>query len=93
MALKVVIAYDISNDNTRAQVAAMISSWGDRIQRSVYKCLLSSDELEELLGRIDRVINHGSDTVHVFHQCATCTDHAHYLGQAHQTSPEPYWIL
>ncbi len=93
MALKIVLAYDISSDNTRARVAALVSSWGDRIQRSVYECLISKTELDDLLVRIDDLIDHRRDAVHVFPLCAGCTDGVRYVGQAVSPSDEPYWIL
>ena len=71
----------------------MISSWGDRIERSVFRCTLDSAALDELLQRIDATINHSSDSVHVFHQCRSCAPQARYVGQAAVPSPDPYWIL
>ena len=38
MALTYVIAYDISDDRRRSQVAAVLQAYGDRIQRSVFVC-------------------------------------------------------
>ena len=93
MALTVIIAYDISSDNARARVAAMISVWGDRIQRSVYQCLLTTEALDDLLARIEATIDHQSDTVHVFRQCASCSTATRYVGQATQPAEHPYWII
>ncbi len=93
MALSIVLAYDISSNNSRAKVAAMISVWGDRIQRSVYQCMLDEKALDELLARIDQVVDHNSDAVHVFVQCSDCTGLARVVGQASIPSPDPYWIL
>jgi CRISPR-associated protein Cas2 len=93
MAMKMVVAYDISNDNTRSRVAALISSWGDRIQKSVYQSLLESHELTELLERIDQLINHNHDTVHVFPICSNCSNSVRFIGQAKPPSDDPYWIL
>lgn len=91
--MNLILTYDISNGNTRARVAAMVSAWGDRIERSVYRCSLEPEALEDLLDRIDLVIDHGSDSVHVFTQCATCAPAARFVGQAVAPTPDPYWIL
>lgn len=48
MALTVLITYDISADHTRAQVAAYLQQWGDRIQRSVFVCAIAPDDLDQV---------------------------------------------
>src|SRR5581483_10587436 len=42
VALTYMIAYDISEDNRRARVAATLQAYGDRIQRSVFVCTLEA---------------------------------------------------
>lgn len=93
MALVVILTYDISDGNTRARVAALVSSWGDRIERSVYRCTLDKETLDDLLERIDKQINHATDSVHVFSQCQRCGPQARHVGQAIAPTPEPWWIL
>ena len=93
MALTVVLTYDISNGNTRSRVAAMVSTWGDRIERSGYLCTIGGEALDDLLERIDGQINHSTDSVHVFMQCGSCGPSARYVGQAVAPTPDPYWIL
>ena len=34
--MRIIVAYDISEDSRRARVSALLASWGDRIQRSVF---------------------------------------------------------
>lgn len=93
MALTVILAYDISDNNARARVAAAVSTWGDRIQRSVYQLTLADDDLDELLQRIEQLINVNRDAVNVYVQCSTCDGKARHVGQAVLPTPEPYWIL
>ncbi len=93
MALTVVLAYDISDNNARARVAAAVSTWGDRVQRSVYQLTLTNDDLDGLLKRIEQLINVNRDAVNIFIQCSTCDSKARHVGQAALPTPEPYWIL
>lgn len=51
MALTVLVCYDISRDAARARVAAYLQQWGDRIQRSVFVCVVAPDDLSEMIGR------------------------------------------
>ena len=44
MALTVVITYDISDNGARAKCAAMMQAVGDRVQRSVYVCVMEEEK-------------------------------------------------
>lgn len=57
MALTYVIAYDISDDHRRARVAAILQSYGDRIQRSVFLATIDSGTVSEARRRIAEIIN------------------------------------
>jgi CRISPR-associated protein Cas2 len=82
VALTYVIAYDISDDHRRARVAAILQSYGDRIQRSVFLATIDSGLLADARQRIDQIINPETDSVYVFRQCAACWDAAGIHGQA-----------
>lgn len=93
MAVNVVVAYDIAADGDRAKVAAVLSRWGDRIQKSVFACTLSTDELDEVLARIEKTMKVDHDVVHVFFQCASCADQERLLGQAESFDVPRYWVV
>ncbi|MGH3998886.1 MAG: CRISPR-associated endonuclease Cas2, partial [Pseudonocardiaceae bacterium] len=65
MALTVLVCYDISRDAARARVAAYLQQWGDRIQRSVFVCVVAPDELTEMIGRVEEMIDPATDAVHL----------------------------
>ena len=91
--MRVVIAYDVSSDGRRARLAALLSTWGDRIQRSVYECGLSPEELADVLARAAAIIDPHTDVVHAFRQCTPCLESQVHLGQAKQFTEDPYWIV
>lgn len=91
--MRVVIAYDISADDDRARVAAILSGWGDRIQRSVFACTVDPTELAELMHRIQTNINPRTDAVHVLRQCEPCHGAMHILGQAEGFDRPLYWVV
>ncbi|MGH3975943.1 MAG: CRISPR-associated endonuclease Cas2, partial [Pseudonocardiaceae bacterium] len=70
MALTVLVCYDISRDAARARVAAYLQQWGDRIQRSVFVCVVAPDELTEMIGRVEEMIDPATDAVHLLPSCA-----------------------
>ena len=93
MALRVVISYDISADRVRARVAAILSAWGERIQKSVFACVADPDEIAEIMMRVDGLIDPRTDSVHLFHQCRDCHERAQLLGQAESFERPLYWVV
>lgn len=46
------LAYDISNDRERARVERCVSRYGQRLQKSLFLCILDSRRLSRLQGEI-----------------------------------------
>jgi len=93
MALTVVIAYDISQDQRRARAAATLQTYGDRIQRSVFVATIEQPVLQEIRERLNEIIDPDTDSVYVFRQCATCWDAVGIHGQATVTEEPLYWAV
>jgi CRISPR-associated protein Cas2 len=93
MALTHVIAYDISDDHRRARVAAILQTYGDRIQRSVFIATIEPAILNEARDRISQIINPATDSVYVFRQCAACWQAGGIHGQATVTDKPLYWAV
>ncbi len=87
------MAYDVTSNQRRARLAALLATWGDRIQRSVFECQLSADDFQELESRIAATIEPNRDVVQFFRQCAACVDDRVGVGQVHEPSDDPYWIV
>ena len=88
-----VIAYDISDDHRRARVAATLQAYGDRIQRSVFVCMLEPPILAEVHSRVSVIINPLTDSVYVFRQCAACWEAVGIHGQATVDDQPLYWAV
>ena len=93
VALTVIIAYDVSSDTRRAQVASKLQAWGERIQRSVFVCVLGPDELDRLCRRLVALIDTTHDTLHVIPVCADCRDGVAVFGQATFDPPPLHWFI
>lgn len=91
--MTVLVAYDISDDSVRARCAAMLQAVGDRVQRSVYVCIVDVDGLAELRARIEAIINPDRDCIAYYRQCAACWDEAVAVGQTVPVYEEPYWAV
>jgi CRISPR-associated protein Cas2 len=91
MAMTMLVCYDISDDRARARVAANLQQWGDRIQRSVFCCLLTPDDLAVLKSRLADIIDADHDSVYFVPACATCWSAVDVLGQATLDPPTLFW--
>lgn len=86
MAMMILAAYDVHVDSRRAQLAALLQSHGDRVQRSVFVLELAAEELPELRRHACEIIDENIDSLYFFRQCSTCWEHVDPVGQA--TPPE-----
>jgi CRISPR-associated protein Cas2 len=93
MAVTVLVCYDISADAARARVSAYLQQWGNRIQRSVFVCVIGSDEVDTVRDRLISMINTSTDTVHMLPMCGTCWPKLIALGQAEREPDRPYWAV
>lgn len=93
MALTTLVCYDISDDNTRARVAATLQQWGDRIQRSVFLCTLTKQDQNTVRTHLAAMINPDRDSVYFIDICGTCWKTVTTLGQGTFEPPPLYWAV
>ena len=93
MALNVIIAYDVSDNANRARVSARLSRYGLRIQKSVYQCSLTSEELRSVMADLRTLVDERRDTVHGFPVCRACSADEITIGQVKETMEFAYWIV
>lgn len=93
MALTIVAAYDVSNDDRRARLAALLQVWGDRIQRSVFLLAVPDGELPDLIDQARRKIDTNRDSLYFFRLCQNCWNSHETIGQAHEPTDELAWIV
>ncbi|GCL36414.1 hypothetical protein SR1949_15180 [Sphaerospermopsis reniformis] len=73
-----VIVYDISDDKRRQKISELLEGYGQRVQYSVFECLLNSQKYTELKQRLGKEINSLEDSIrfyplskHTFNQIET----------------------
>jgi CRISPR-associated protein Cas2 len=93
VAVTVVITYDVCDDRRRTRVSHLLQSYGQRIQRSVFVCCLEQATLSQLRTRLNRMIDPGTDAIHVFRQCRSCWEGAGLHGQAAPQHDPAYWAV
>ena len=61
-----IISYDITDDKRRTAVYRTLRGWGDHLQYSVFRCVLSAADHVRLLTMLEESIDHSSDQVLFF---------------------------
>lgn len=82
-----VIAYDIVDDNRRDKLARFLEGWGRRVQKSLFECDLSPEELGEVCERLKELLVIPEDRCHIYRLCGECAPKRLALGG----DREPPW--
>ncbi|MFT3662699.1 MAG: CRISPR-associated endonuclease Cas2 [Gordonia sp. (in: high G+C Gram-positive bacteria)] len=91
MALTLIVAYDVTSDRRRAKLAGLLQAWGDRLQYSVFVCVLDESHLGALESEIKRIIDPDTDSVALVRQCAACWKAIGAMGQREIPEGATYW--
>ena len=69
------ISYDISNDKRRKKLSDLLDKYGQRVNYSVYECVLTQTKLNKLLYEIElqKLIYNKYDSLRFYHICKNCT--------------------
>jgi CRISPR-associated protein Cas2 len=70
--MRYIIAYDIGDDRRRLRVAKFLEGWGRRVQKSVFECKLSPDELDKIHTRLKQILILDEDRCHLYRLCGEC---------------------
>jgi CRISPR-associated protein Cas2 len=82
-----VIAYDIVDDKRRDRLARFLEGWGRRVQKSLFECDLSPEELEKVCSRLKELMALPEDRCHIYRLCGECAPKRLALGG----DQEPAW--
>ena len=68
-----VICYDITDDRIRTKASKLLDGHGKRVQNSVFECAdLTEKQLLKIMDKLDRLIDHETDSVRLYRQCKGC---------------------
>lgn len=87
------IAYDIVDDRRRGRVARVLRGYGERVQRSVFECLLDPEVLADLLRRVDKEIDPAEDRIRVYPICKACSEKVVIRGSGELTKEVEVYIV
>jgi CRISPR-associated protein Cas2 len=88
-----IVSYDIPDTPRRTKISKILEDFGDRVQYSVFECLLDHDLLEKMCFRLEKVVKEKEDSVRVYALCGNCEKLIRVIGQGEVTKKEKYYIL
>ncbi|HQU32622.1 MAG: CRISPR-associated endonuclease Cas2 [Planctomycetia bacterium] len=88
-----IVSYDIPDTTRRTKLAKALEDFGDRVQYSVFECILDDDLLAKMMSRINKIIAEEFDRVRIYALCAKCEGVIKVLGQGKVTKNEDIYIV
>lgn len=69
--MEILVAYDVSTETAEGQrrlrrVAKVCEAYGQRVQKSVFECLISAVQLEELKHKLQREMDPAEDSLRLY---------------------------
>ena len=87
------VSYDITDTPRRTKVAKILDDFGDRVQYSVFECIIDNELLEKMLSRLIKVANEAEDSIRVYALCGNCERVIRIIGQGEVSKEEKVYIL
>ena len=75
-----IVCYDIVDDKRRRKVYELLKDHGQRVQYSVFECLLDKKTMVRLKYKLRQMIE-GEDSIIVYPLCANCQDDISFMGR------------
>ena len=88
-----IVSYDIVEDKRRNRLSRCLMDFGDRVQYSVFECLLEEALLKKMISRIKRIVNQEEDKVRIYVLCATCQRSIEVIGKGSISKIEKVYII
>ncbi len=84
-----IISYDIGNQKRLAKVHNFLKDYGMAVQKSVFECWLSEDEMKAVVSWLSDFIDRKEDRVRIYKLCKTCLKNVEFSGVDDEFTDEP----
>ena len=89
----VLVSYDIVNDRRRSKIANTLKNYGERVQYSVFECILERDKIKRMVEAVNKLINKQEDSIRIYQLCDTCSRKIQVYGTGKITEDEEMFII
>jgi CRISPR-associated protein Cas2 len=87
-----IVSYDIPDDNKRNRISTLLLNFGNRVQESVFECIMDEVLHEKMTQSLYKLISE-EDSVRIYSLCANCEKLITVLGRGSITKDEDVYIL
>jgi len=87
------VSYDIPDDRRRTKLAKTLKDFGDRVQYSMFECILDNRLLESMRKKITDLIDKSEDSIRIYDLCADCEKKITIIGQGTVSKEEEVYIV
>lgn len=88
-----IVSYDITNTARRTKISKILKDFGDRVQYSVFECLIEPELKKKMRERLMNVIDEEKDSLRIYTMCAGCEKKIEIIGQGDLTKEDKFYIL
>lgn len=74
------VSYDIVDDRKRTAVSKVLLGYGNRVQKSVFECVITEKQFMELRERVERLLDFEWDSVRYYKLCKKCLETVEVAG-------------
>lgn len=93
MTTMIVVGFDVSDNRRLYRVARELGNFGRRVQKSVFECHLTPEQLAKLQKRLARIINADEDHVRYYPLCPKDVEEITIDGIGNVTSDFSFTVL
>lgn len=84
-----IISYDIGNSKRLKEIHNFLKDYGKPVQKSVFECWLTDDEVKAVVSWLSDFINRKEDRVRIYKLCAACIKKVEFSGVDDEFTDEP----
>ncbi len=88
-----VVTYDVVSDHIRLKVAHVLEGFGERVQDSVFECLLNGYQYHDLRRRLDRLVNPDEDSIRYYNLGSAAHADVEVCGKGNVTTIPTTYVL
>ncbi|OKH18649.1 CRISPR-associated endonuclease Cas2 [[Limnothrix rosea] IAM M-220] len=89
----VLVVYDIPDNKRRTKLATFLEGYGRRVQKSVFECFLTRQEMQALHCAVEQRIDVTEDNVRFYWIPADALSRALTLGSSPPEPPPDFYII
>ncbi len=82
-----VVTYDIGDTKRRDKVMKIMESVGTRMNYSVFECMLTTIQYNNLIKRLEKLVVVREDWINIYPVCTTCYAHIQYIPKLSRKEP------